>query len=359
LIAVVVGSGTFVTQKFYMRDSIRSAGLVTSLLVTVSLLRWTNVGLWAVAIGSLANSLLQLYGFSWTFKRLLPEISFSFSLLQRSRIKEIFIFCVGSMLAFGGGYFVRAGVLWAVKNTSTSERLGEYAIAYQVGTMLATSIGSLLMVSSPAIYRLLSQGKKREACHQIESYNYLGVFWALTFLVFIWLDGESVLRLWLGNRAVDTHVIHPIMISLCVSAMLASLASPMGTFLVGCNQIMNCGIITLVEGMLVACSAYVFIRFMHGSLVVTALLPGVYSVVKQFLIYYVFYRDLFLFSSWRVWLQKALFLLVYGLILYILNMFSRYVFWGSDVISVVLRAFIAMIPIVPILRHRLNRTSIA
>ena len=359
LTAVVIGVGTFVTQRFYLRDSIRSAGAVLSFFVMVLLLKCAHLGLWAVVLGNLSNSLVQLFGFSTTWRKLLPGVSFSCSLVRMERIREIFLFCMGSMLAFGGGYLVRAGTLWAVKNTSTSVHLGEYAVAYQVGTILATSIGALLMVSSPAIYRFLAQGKTCDACHQIESYNYLGVFWGLTILIFVWSDGESILRLWLGNKAVDPGAIQPIMIATCVSAMLACMASPMGTFLVGCNRFMDCGIITLIEGVLVASSAYVFLKFLKGSLVLVALIPGVFSAVKQLLIYLVFYRELFTFSSAKTWLRKMLFLLGYMLMLYILNTSSRRIFSGFDAGSLALRCFIAMAPLVPVLWIRLKRAQIA
>lgn len=352
LLAAVVSVGAFATNRLYLREGIRTGGVLVGFMVTVTLLETTYLGFWSVVIGNLVTVLTQLAAFSRSLRSLLPEVSLRWSAVRRGRIREVLLFCFGAILAFSGLYLIRTGVLWAVKMGASGSLLGHYGIASQVGALLATSIGALAVAAGPVIYHFLGRGNPRDATRQIESFNHLGLLWGLTFLAVAAHDGDGLLSLWLGPRALDPAVIRPILLASCISAIVGAMSSPLGVFLVGSNRIMPFGVVTVIEGLLVAATAAGVMRYGGGNLALVALVPGLFSVAKQLACYFVLFRGMFLFSRPSVWVRKIMAVGLYALALWVLHAGLRRFVPGQSLPALALRVAVGCAPMIIVLFRR-------
>jgi hypothetical protein len=179
------------------------------------------------------------------------------------------------------------------------------------------------------------------------------VLLAMFLLGLVVSEGRSMMQFWLGAAVDDTTLY--VVYGCCLSASVMALSSIQGTYLEGINRVWVYGVTTIVEGVLVAVSAWVTLSVGPGRLVIVSLLPGAWSALKQ-LVIYVAWKSLFPYSARRFWIRNAIALSLFVLVTFCLVVTAHKVVPSPAFVGTVLRSALLTVPLAVFAYVRYFRT---
>lgn len=179
------------------------------------------------------------------------------------------------MLSFGGKTFVTQ-LSQLIMNSSVNlliaaylgpAVLALYARPHSLVRNLGVFINKYAMVFSPTISSLQGAGKHAEVIDLSLKATRYGLFLSLPALLFLFVFGGEVLRLWMGASYANQWLV-----SLVVLAFLSQISHiPLFKALVGLNFHGQPGLVNLIAALITVAASYCTLAFFDGGIVAVAL----------------------------------------------------------------------------------------
>jgi len=350
-ISGVFSTGTFVREKFVIRNAIDSFCRISYGVICGLLLLYSNIGIWSVAIATLTAAVLRLLFFHRSCNKLLPDAKGSLKLVQVRHIFEVSAFVGWMLLSFCGGYVISSGMIAVVENCVSTDNLGRFALATNVGLLIRQGLGCLSAVTSPATYRRIALGDYRGATYQLQKFLFLAMCIGATAMVILILEGTNILHVWLGA---STPVnMKPLLVVIGISAILSTSNIPISVFLAGVGKVRNYGVATLVGACAAVTVGFAILRSYPSRLVWIAALPAIVVVLKNCIVVFL-HRDSFNFSPIRKMLGKIMGVFVLFIISIFVGLAAKTWLAGDTIFYVGMRVGLIGSPLVLLLAFLLK-----
>ncbi|MHB0956082.1 MAG: MATE family efflux transporter [Pirellulaceae bacterium] len=295
--------GNFIRERFVSRAVVDILGRIVYLGTIFWFISGLDIGIWAVGWSLLITSIVAITANYCLCRYLLPEVVFNLRLISRGQILEIATFVSWMLLAYCGLYVTRSGVLIAIEHSCSEFDLGRFALVFQVNAMVLNVLQTFSLVAAPGVYRSLALGMNRSATAGMERYLLRVTLIGTVATIAVGLEGESILRLWLGNSAPsDMRVL---LIGASFSALMLGWGIGVSVYLAGANRVRNYGVLCLSASLAVVLAAHLLLTANPGNLVYVAFLPGIAEATKCLLSIFLIDRYLFVLAPRGAYLRKC------------------------------------------------------
>ena len=346
----VMSTGNFVQERFVSRECINGGARIAYGLVGAVLLLFTSIGMWAVAVAIFVAAIVRVWGFWFSFHRLMPYIQLQLSSIRWHKIIEVGTFVGWMLLAYCGTYLIRSGSITMVK-VLAPESLGRYALVILVANMVLQVLTSLGLMTSPTTYRALARGNFRVATAQVERFLFLSAMGSITITIMLLFESDGIMNLWLGNSAPQN--ITPLLVVATVAACFSSLNVPISVYLAGCSRVRDYGLATIVEGGIIVVSIFGLLRWQSNyGIFWVAALPGITSILKNCIVFPLWHNQIFIWAPVMVFVRKGVVLASYSLITWLCWKVVKNEVNNAGVLGLALRMWVLCLPMASYAAYR-------
>lgn len=279
-IAGVLNSSNFYYKRFVETSVINSVNRIIYLVILYFLLSFFFKSIYAIAIALIVSSLYKLISFYFSFHSKNKGMRLICSTPFETHI-ELISFTGWMLLSYLGMYVIQSGMFIVVEHNSP-EQLGIYSVLNQIYTVVVQIIGTVTVISSPYIYRFISEKKYKEAKKFANLFFYDAFLIAFVGFVLNALIGPKVFTLWLGPEIAAE--LSKYTNSIILAAFASSLCVPTSVYLAGVNKVKEYGIYTLIESGVVIGSTTILMRFFElKNLNIVFIIIAIFYFIKVFL----------------------------------------------------------------------------
>lgn len=325
LIAGVLNSSNFYFKRFVETSVINSVNRIIYLAILYFLLSFFFKSIYAIAIALIISSVYKLVSFYFSFHSKNKGMKLICSTPFQTHV-ELISFTGWMLLSYLGMYVIQSGMFVVVEHNSP-EQLGIYSVLNQIYTVVVQIIGTVTVISSPYIYKYISERKYKESKKFANLFFYDAFLIAFVGFVLNSLVGFKVFTLWLGPEIAAELTKYTN--SIILAAFASSLCVPTSVYLAGVNKVKEYGIYTLIESGVVIGSTTILMRYFGlNNLNIVFIIIAIFYFIKAFIALPIMMKykilDLVDFKN-RINLSTVLFI-VFGLVI-------TFLFRGYPVIS--------------------------
>ena len=278
-IAGVLNSSNFYYKRFVETSVINSVNRIIYLVILYFLLSFFFKSIYAIAIALIVSSLYKLISFYFSFHSKNKGMRLICSTPFETHI-ELISFTGWMLLSYLGMYVIQSGMFIVVEHNSP-EQLGIYSVLNQIYTVVVQIIGTVTVISSPYIYRYISEKKYDEAKKFANLFFFDAFLIAYVGFVLNALVGPQVFTLWLGPEIAAE--LSKYTNSIILAAFASSLCVPTSVYLAGVNKVKEYGIYTLVESGVVIGSTTILMKYFGlTNLNIVFIIVAIFYFIKVF-----------------------------------------------------------------------------
>lgn len=279
-IAGVLNSSNFYYKRFVETSVINSVNRIIYLVILYFLLSFFFKSIYAIAIALIVSSLYKFISFYFSFHSKNKGMRLLCSTPFETHI-ELISFTGWMLLSYLGMYVIQSGMFIVVEHNSP-EQLGIYSVLNQIYTVVVQIIGTVTVISSPYIYRYISEKKYKEAKRFANLFFYDAFLIAFVGFVLNALIGPKVFTLWLGSEIAAELTKYTN--SIILAAFASSLCVPTSVYLAGVNKVKEYGIYTLIESGVVIGSTTILMRYFGlTNFNIVFIIIAIFYFIKVFL----------------------------------------------------------------------------
>lgn len=288
-LSAILTSGHFIKEKFVRKSIINTIGR-TLFLIVFFILSKSGIGVISIAFAFVFEGTVKLIVFKSDLNKYIEFLTINIKkYISFDIIKELFIFVGWMLLAYASTYILKSGIFLIIQNFNPAQ-LPEYAILNQISGLEQQIMGTLSLITAPAIYRNIRDKKLKKSKKQIVIFLAGSFVFMNIFLVFFYLFGNLFFKIWLDNK-IEIQFSSTLIVTL--STFMLSLSIPFSVYLAGINRVKVYGFICLLEtilGLFILSTLYHFFKVLYTNVSYVFIIIGITSLIKNIITVILIFR---------------------------------------------------------------------